>query len=83
MDVRRRSEGLRVALQPTEHLIHAAQLPRLVIPAKAGIHFPTVHSDAAMGRKDGNTGGFHKNGWIPAFAGMTGVGVCDAKPRTA
>ena len=44
-----------------------------------------------LGRKDGNTGGLHKNGWIPAFAGMTGVaaagmtgwGVCDAKTRTA
>ncbi len=34
-----------------------------------------------LGRKDGNTGSFHKDGWIPAFAGMTGWGVCDAKPR--
>ena len=24
-----------------------------------------------LGRKDGNTRSFHKNGWIPAFAGMT------------
>ena len=36
-----------------------------------------------LGRKDGNTMSFHKNGWIPAFAGMTGWGVRDAKPRTA
>ena len=43
------------------------------------------------GRKDGNTESFHKNGWIPAFAGMTGErasaemmrwGVLGAKPRT-
>ena len=35
-----------------------------------------------LGRKDGNTGSFHKKGWIPAFAGMTGWGVRDAKPRS-
>ena len=27
-----------------------------------------------LGRKDESTRSFHKNGWIPAFAGMTGVG---------
>ena len=35
-----------------------------------------VHSDCkaswGLGRKDGNMGSFHKDGWIPAFAGMTG-----------
>ena len=45
-----------------------------------------MHGAMGLGRKDGNTGSFYKNGWIPAFAGMTegeafpgmmkGVGIC-------
>ena len=58
-----------------------------VIPAKAGIQF---HRSPAgrlgLGRKDGNTGSFHKDGWIPApasartcFRGNDGVG-CSRRP---
>jgi len=40
-----------------------------------------------LGRKDGNTGSCHKNGWIPAFAGMTGwasaMGNSEQLPRSS
>ena len=62
--------------------------PTPVIPAKAGIqsHRSRCTIPMGVGHRDENTGSCHKDGWIPAFAGMTGVGFrgndeLDSRPR--
>ena len=67
-----------------EHAVIVSQTPALSFPRKRESSFIALLQGAlGLGRKDGNTGSFHKDGWIPAFAGMTGWGVRAAKPRTA
>ena len=56
-----------------EHAVIAPQTPtRHSRESGNPVNWRTVMQSAmGLGRKDGNTGSFHRNGWIPAFAGMT------------